>query len=285
MYDKFAEIAEYVYLNFEPVNDWHLRESAQSNTGEILEIIKAHIDKIDSWISISDSQNHLGMGEFNSHAFLKKLWQSFGKSSNSYREFASQIFAAVVPTAALYSQAVATVVNFYLDVNKQVAREEIVKLVESKEKDAADRVMGYVYEALRLDPPVAGVYRTAAKDDNLGGVDVKAGENIFASIFCANRDKSVFGKDPNVEDFARTSKHGITHFGEHGLLTSEFFKSTVPHILSTIFSLKGLKRGPGQSGSFTRFTEEWHGGQRTHYVTQRGFLTPFPDSLIIQYND
>lgn len=284
-YEKFAEISEYVYLNFEPVHDWHLRESAQNNTGEILEVIKAHIDKIDSWISISDSQNHLAMGEFNSHAFLKKLWQSSGKGSSTYREFASQIFAAVVPTAPLYSQAVATVVNFYLDADKQAAREEIVKLVASKEKDAADKVMGYVYEALRLDPPVAGVYRTAAKDDNLGGVDVKAGQNIFASIYDANRDESVFGKESKVANVANHATHGIVNFGEHGLLTSEFFKSTVPHVLSTIFSLKGLQRGPGQSGSFTRFTEEWHGGQRTHYITQRGHLTPFPDSLVIQYNN
>jgi linoleate 10R-lipoxygenase len=167
------------------------------------------------------------MGEFHSHAFLKKLWQSSGKASSTYREFASQIFAAVVPTATLYSQAVATIVNFYLDADKQAAREEIVKLVASKEKDAADKVMGYVYEALRkswarcsglritlitylrlgssrnffscsisgcdtdiLCVQVAGVYRTAAKDDNLEGVDVKGRQNIFASIFDANRDVS-----------------------------------------------------------------------------------------------
>jgi len=89
------------------------------------------------------------MGESNSHGFLKKLWQSSGKSSNTYREFASQIFAAVVPTAPVYSQAVATIVNFYLDADKKAEREEIVKLVASKEKDATDKVMGYVYEALR----------------------------------------------------------------------------------------------------------------------------------------
>lgn len=89
------------------------------------------------------------MGEFHNHAFLKKLWQSSGKGSSTYREFASQILAAVVPTAPLYSQAVATIVNFYLGADKQVAREDIVKLVASKENDAVDKVMGYVYEALR----------------------------------------------------------------------------------------------------------------------------------------
>jgi hypothetical protein len=89
------------------------------------------------------------MGEFSSHAFLRKLWQISGKGSNTYREFASQIFAAVVPTAPLYSQAVATIVNFYLDTDKQAAREEIVKLVASQEEDAVDKVMGYVCEALR----------------------------------------------------------------------------------------------------------------------------------------
>ena len=41
-----------------------------------------------------------------------------------------------------------------------------------------------------LGVQVAGVYRTAAKDDNLEGVDIKARQNIFASIFDANRDVS-----------------------------------------------------------------------------------------------
>lgn len=36
----------YVYLNFDPVNDWHLRESSQRYSDEILDVIHAHIEKL-----------------------------------------------------------------------------------------------------------------------------------------------------------------------------------------------------------------------------------------------
>ena len=59
---------------------------------------------------------------------------------------AAQAFSAVVPTAAHFSHAIAHVVNFYLDDDKQNERDEIVKLASaSRDKD----VMVYVREALR----------------------------------------------------------------------------------------------------------------------------------------
>jgi hypothetical protein len=75
------------------------------------------------------------------------------KSSN--REFAAQIFAAILPTVALYSHFLSHIVNFYLDKERKSVRDEIVKLANSRDKGAAAKVMGYVYEALRKDPPVS----------------------------------------------------------------------------------------------------------------------------------
>ena len=49
-YEQFAEIAEYVYLNFDESNDWHLREASQRYAADAIDIIKAHVDKVDSWV-------------------------------------------------------------------------------------------------------------------------------------------------------------------------------------------------------------------------------------------
>jgi hypothetical protein len=223
-YEQFAEIAQYVYLNFDPANDWTLREDSQRHCRHLFEWVKDHLDKFSWRMSLSDSQNHIAMENNHSHVFLKKLWNTLGKNKNNSREFAAQIIAAVLPTAALYSQALATVVNFYIVDEQKAARESIINLVNSQDKDASDKVMNYVYEALRLDSPVAGVYRTAAKDDALGSVKVKAGENIFAGIAEASRDTSVFGADPSAANYSRPlNDYGITAFGVDGFLTSEFF--------------------------------------------------------------
>jgi linoleate 10R-lipoxygenase len=56
------------------------------------------------------------------------------------------VFAAVVPTAALFSQIIAHVVDFYLDADKKTQRERIVCLVDER-KNA--QVMPFIYEALR----------------------------------------------------------------------------------------------------------------------------------------
>ena len=85
--------------------------------------------------------NHRKLTGDGCHKEFKKLWEALS-SKNTSTEIAAQIFAAVVPSAALYSQAVSTVVHFYLREGKKAELEEIIKLGESP------TVMPYVYEAL-----------------------------------------------------------------------------------------------------------------------------------------
>lgn len=113
------------------------------------------------------------MNESYGHSFLETLWQAIGKSQkSSYREFAAQVFAAVVPTAALYSQYVVQVVDFYLDDDQRAAREEILRLATSTDENSSERIMTYVYEALRQRPPVRYL------------VSFKGKCSVFAGCWC-----------------------------------------------------------------------------------------------------
>lgn len=284
-YHKFAVIASYVYLNFDPVNDWHLRESSQRYSAEILDIIHAHIEKLTGiQLSIPDALNHLSIGASNkSHDFLKKVIDANGKK-NTRHELAAQVFSATIPTAPLYSQAIAKVVDFYLAKEQAVARQEIVNLANSKDKDAPSKILAYVREALRLNPTVAGVYRTAAQDVLVGSKRVNATEHAFASIVKANLDPEVFGPHPSVASYSRPAdKAGITTIGDFGLLSPVFFDATVPVILGKILSLKNLKPAPGKSGTLLSFKENWNGTPSTQYINTEGIVGPFPDSLLVQF--
>ena len=96
-----------------------------------------------------------GTNDSHGHFYLRGLWHGIHRSQNiSYREFAAQVFAAVVPTAALYSQYIAQVVDFYLDNDKNEEREEIVRLATSNDENACTMVMAFVNTALRQRPPV-----------------------------------------------------------------------------------------------------------------------------------
>jgi len=215
------------------------------------------------------------MKESYGHSFLETLWQVIGKSQKgSSREFAAQVFAAVVPTAALYSQYVVQVIDFYLDDDQRVAREEILRLATSTDENASKRIMAYVYEALRLRPPVTGVFRTATKADILDLVEVESGNLIFASIAAANLNVSSSGPD---------AANIITDFGAKGLLTSDFFELTVPAVLFAILRLKDLERGAGNSGRLIRFEEEMYGTKAIKYINFEGLISPWADSLVVRY--
>lgn len=92
----------------------------------------------------------------------------------SKEETAAYIFAEVVPTLPFFSQALAHIVNYFLDEDQKVAREEILKLTASADPGANATLMAYYREALRelsflprrislltislgLDPPVKDI--------------------------------------------------------------------------------------------------------------------------------
>lgn len=281
VYSQFSEIAEYVYLNFHPEHDWRLRESSQVHSEKIVELIKGHIDKIDTWMSFSDTKSHIAIENYNSHDFLKKVVDAAGKDC-SHRELATQVFAAVVPTAALFAATIASIVDYFLDSNNIAAREDF--LAKSSDKDAPGKVMPYIREALRLKPAISGLYRTSGRDVTLGPQTVKAFEVAYTSLLSANSDPSVFGPDPQVPVYNRAEdKSGIIGLEDQSLLSEKFLAITVPAILKPIFELKGLVRSPNRSGRFNFFEEKWHGNPRKQYINSRGATSQFPDSLIIQF--
>jgi len=202
-------------------------------------------------------------------------------------QIAATLFSEVIPTAALYSKAIALVVNFYLHEDRTAAREDIARLSICRTPESEARIQAYVREALRLDPIVSGVVRTAVTETQLSdGREVRTGEQVVACVAEANLDKKVFISDPSAAIFNRmpVEDAGILGVARYGLLSECFFEDTVAPVLGTIFSLKGLARGPGKSGHFNRFLEKSHYGfEERVYINSRGQVSPWPASLIVQY--
>lgn len=78
----------------------------------------------------------------------------------------------------------------------------------------ADRglVRGAIEEALRWEPPITTVMRIAARDVELGGVDIPAGTHVSVSVASANRDPLRY-PDPDRFDPARTNIAHLTFGG------------------------------------------------------------------------
>ncbi len=78
-----------------------------------------------------------------------------GSIKGDTADLAVGVFNATVPTAALFSKAIAQVVDYFLEEANNQAREEIVKVFLAGGEGASTKVMGYVREALRFNPIVS----------------------------------------------------------------------------------------------------------------------------------
>jgi len=85
-------------------------------------------------------------------------------------------------------------------------------------------------EALRLNPAVARVYRTATKDTRIGGIDVREGDRIALLLKSAAQDPSVFERPDQFEP-GRTDAY--LEFG-HTLGAHSCFGQ---HLAKTIFTV------------------------------------------------
>ena len=77
---------------------------------------------------MADSLIGCWTGRNSNEKFLKQL--AAVRGSHSTDQIAASLFSEVVPTAALYSKAIAHIVNFYLSDNRKDAREEVARLAK-----------------------------------------------------------------------------------------------------------------------------------------------------------
>lgn len=89
----------------------------------------------------------------------------------------------------------------------------MLRLVGDRELMAGVRsdrslIPGLVEEALRLDPPVQGLFRVADRETELGGVRIPAGSSLWVVYASANRDETQFAGADTVElDRANAKAH------------------------------------------------------------------------------
>ncbi|KAI0290112.1 heme peroxidase [Multifurca ochricompacta] len=287
LYSWFANIANYVYHNTDPSNDWFLREQSKAAADKILHDLKSHLARLTrgsaNLESISDSMFRWVSGKGNhSESFLKVLVEATGSQSgpSALDGLGGSLFASVVPTAALFSQIIAQVVDFYLDEDKAVQREKIVQLAE---EHSNAQVMPFIFEALRLDPPLSSILLTALSPTSVDGNPVARGQHVLASIIDANTDSAVFD-NPYEPSYTRPPARveDVLGLDRRGLLSDRLFEQVVPGILAQIFKLKHLRRQSTQSGRLTRLEEKTQDVPGRFYCDLNGRVTPFPVSLVVQ---
>ncbi len=211
--DIHPPYSRYLYVNFDVSNDWHLRESSAATYKHFFNKVKGNLNTFSSWFA---SSSRTGPDPENrSQVFLKTVYnaehnRTDGTPGHSASALAASLFCELVPTAAHFSQAIAHVVNYYLDAEKQTQKEDLIKHAALKSKIGDAKVMQYVREALGefqvlhflstdiaeldflgADPPLAQTSRLTQRKLLLStDAEVSSGTKVYASIIDANKTRA-----------------------------------------------------------------------------------------------
>ena len=137
----------------------------------------------------------------------------------------SDLVEARIEDEPLRDEEVLAMLNQFLVAGNETTTKLIASsvrlLLQEPERMAALRgdpaaIAAFVEEALRLEPPVQGLYRTAVSDTEVGGVPIAAGQHLMLVYAAGNRDAARF-EEPACLDPDRP--HLMSHLafgsGEH----------------------------------------------------------------------
>src|SRR3546814_2027803 len=121
-----------------------------------------------------------------------------------------------------------------------------------------------VEEFLRLESPVRGTWRIAARDSELGGVPIPKGKMVFLNFGAANRDANQF---PDPEELDVERKNAITSltfgYGIHSCLGIRLARKEMLIAFQHLFSrLKNIRLAPGMNDFGDIFRTEEHQSER-----------------------
>ena len=97
----------------------------------------------------------------------------------------------------MFHLAMINMVDLYLDLGEPIR----ASLTSGNPKDNSimEQLEAFAREAMRLDPPFAGVYREARDDKIIADVRYAVNERLFLSVAKANRDVRIIFFPPPVE--------------------------------------------------------------------------------------
>jgi hypothetical protein len=263
LYDILGEIYSYLFLEVESSKRLVLEEKVKGHIKELLRHIKHHIFIGNQRLSITgfvDSISQLfGMYKKQErNEFIKRL-TDIGHSSD---QLANYILAIMVGSTVELSLALTNTLNLFLGSDQEIQ----IRGSNLRSLDA------YVFEALRLEPSFQGVFRISPQ-----------GERVFLDIGQANRSAQLFS-NPTTIDPTRSTKDRLDGDGIVRCLGRDLTAKIIGEILRAVFAFENLRRGPGQSGTLTRFRDDSQPILSYSYLDQNQFAAPWPTSLVVQYD-
>ncbi|KAI3616961.1 heme peroxidase [Moniliophthora roreri] len=222
------------------------------------------------------------------YAFLRRLAET-GRPIN---EIVAMVVGLAVGSSVNYAQAAVHVIDFYMAEERKAERAEIIKLSQSKDSEGKgwDTLVGYVREAMRLNPQVTGLYRDALVDavisqgSGLPDIQLKKGDRIFGSLKNAHLNPDDFPDPLTINPTRPASAYQYNGSGFHQCPGVNYAEQTIAEIVKVVFSLPNIRRAPGNDGKLAGFEEIQNETKTKVYVTPDGETSPWPGKMYLVYD-
>ncbi|PPQ76670.1 hypothetical protein CVT24_011915 [Panaeolus cyanescens] len=277
LFEALSEIYQFIFLDVEASRVMVLQEKVKKHVKNLLRLIKGGLGgtvgprfSLAGIVGTVTSLFSKPKGE--EYTTIVKQLYELGHSTD---RLANTILALMVISGVELTLALSNVFNLYVG---SPASADLAKSATS-----SSQLDGFVFEALRLDPCFRGVFRVATKDATTAGYSVKKGDQVFLDVYSANVDESIYvnaaAVEPGRATTARLVSDGIFRFlGEPLTLT------IISETLRAVYTLKNIRRAPGQSGVLPRFKHHTRPELMFAYLNNDQLLSEWPTSFSIQYD-
>ncbi|KAG1742705.1 heme peroxidase [Suillus paluster] len=282
LFDKLSEIYQFVFLEVEAAKYMPLKQKVKDHVQELTHLIKSALGGAGSRVPFAElfgtlSGRFSGRGK-NHNEIVKRLFEL----GYSKEHVVNSILALLVGATVEMSLALTNVVNQLLDSEK----DSNVTMQAANRMDTNDlsSLTTYINEALRIDPPFAGVYRVAKEDETIVSLTFKRGERLFLDVATANMDNDVF-PNPTIVDTTRTPRErSLCGNSCFKVLGEDLASKVIAEVVRGVLSFDNVRRGPGQSGNLPRFKDHALPVLRYAYLDEKMLPSAWPTSMVINYD-
>jgi len=278
LYSILAEIYQFVFLDVEPAKYMLLKQKVQGHVEELCHHIRASFGVAGSRLSLAGIFGTMFGRKRNGHnEVLKRLFE-LGHSND---HVVNEVLALLVCVSVELPLALTNVVNLLLDAEEHATFRAQATSVDVKNISGLE---AHIIEALRIDPPFAGVSYVAKKDHAVGSLAVQQGERLFLDVAAAGMNEQAF-PNPTTFDATRTPRERYLRADTVSkVIGTDIPPKLIVYVLRSILSFDNVRRGPGQSGKLQRFQDNSFKDLRHVYLNERQLRCPWPTSMVILYD-
>lgn len=277
MYMILTTVFSALFFDVDATKSYTLNRAAYAVAQQLGQVVEATVK--------ADTNSGLLSGLMNSFRPHDNALREYGTSALRRLEEAglsskeitwSQIIPTVVGMVPNQGQVFTQVIEYYTGEGKQHLP-EINRLAKEDSKENDEKLFRYCLEAIRINGTF-GTYRQAQNDttvqDDGKMVEIKAGQEVFASFVQANHDPTVFPEPKDVkldrplDSYLNHGQGPNTSFGK------EITKIALVAMLRVVGRLENLRRAPGAQGQLKKIPQE--GGYYVYLRQDGTAYFPFP---------